>query len=195
LNYITILKIIIKMDKLKKLIVYRIDGINYIGSTIESLNSRKWKHNSDCYNVKNKNYNISLYIHIREKSLQIKLIPIAYYFVSNKSRRYAEQYWINKYDSVNNGLNTINAYTNKKLNSEKYYQKNKEKINKVTKQYRKKNKDKYNKYTKNWVLRNPNFYKTKINCPKCNSIVRKQGLLRHQRSKKCKKLMLLHHQL
>jgi len=184
LNYITILKIIIKMDKLKKLIVYKIDGINYIGSTIESLNKRKWKHNSDCYNVKNKNYNISLYIHIREKSLQIKLIPIAYYFVSNKSRRYAEQYWINKYDSINNWLKSINWINKKKKYHKEYCKKKKEKKKEYNKEYREKNKEIIKKKQKQ-----------KINCPKCNCVVSKRNISTHQKSKKCKKLMLLHHQL
>jgi len=174
LNYITILKIIIKMDKLKKLIVYKIDGINYIGSTIESLNSRKWKHNSDCFNVKRKIYNIPLYIHIREKSLQIKLIPIAYYFVSNKSRRYAEQYWINKYDSINNGLNSINCVFDEKKSNKKFYEKNKEKRKIKQKKYYKKNKKIVNQKQK-----------IKINCPKCNCLISTSNIARHQKSKKC----------
>jgi len=186
LNYIIILKIIIKMDKLKKLIVYRIDGINYIGSTIIKLRQRELNHISSCYNKFERHYTTPLYIHIREKSLEIKLIPIAYYFVSNKSRRYAEQYWINKHDSVNNGLNVINAYktiTHKEAN-EKYREKNKEIIKKKQKEYREKNKDKIRKRISK-----------KINCPKCNCVVSKGNISTHQKSKKCKKLMLLHHQL
>jgi len=194
LNYITILKIIIKMDKLKKLIVYRIDRINYIGSTIESLNSRKWKHNSDCFNVKRKIYNIPLYIHIREKSLQIKLIPIAYYFVSNKSRRYAEQYWINKYDSINNGLNVMNAlFKNKTLYHQEYYQVNKKKLNQMNNEYYKKNKKKMLEKSKKWRKKNPNFRKIKIICPKCNCLTNREHIKRHQRSKKCKKLTFQRH--
>jgi len=185
LNYIIILKIIIKMDKLKKLIVYRIDGINYIGSTIVSLNIRQSNHISDCYNVKIKHhYNTPLYIHVREKSLQIKLIPIAYYFVSNKSRRYAEQYWINKYYSVNNRLNTINCIYNEKKSNKKFYEKNKEKRKIKQKKYYKKNKKFVNQKQK-----------IKINCPKCNCLISTSNIARHQKSKKCKKLMLLHHQL
>jgi len=129
-----------------------------------------------------------------------------------------EQFYINKYDSVNNGFNIINAFTNQK----KYYEKNKDKILKKNKKYREENKDKIKnyhiEYSKKYYQENKkkkkNYYeenkdkiknyhieycaknkeqmskkrKVKINCCLCGSLISKYQIKRHQRSKKCKSL-------
>ena len=154
--------------------IYKIKGINYIGST-NDIKKRTQLHKSNCYNENRKDYNLLVYHYIREKEIDIELEILGVYKkeCSKRIKLLVEQFYINKYDSVNNGLNSYNAFTNKKKYMKIYYEKNKKRINeKKNKNYQKK-KEKIN---------------MKINCPKCNSLISKQHLKRHQKSKKCKKL-------
>jgi len=161
-----------------------------------------------------------VYQYIREKNIDIELEILFCYKgnCSNRIQRLVEQFYINKYDSVNNGFNIINAFTNQK----KYYEKNKDKILKKNKKYREENKDKIKnyhiEYSKKYYQENKkkkkNYYeenkdkiknyhieycaknkeqmskkrKVKINCCLCGSLISKYQIKRHQRSKKCKSL-------
>ena len=155
-------------------------------------------------------------INNREKQKDIELEILFCYKkeCSNRIKLLVEQYYINQYDSVNNGLNSRNAFLNQKkyykqYNKEyykKYREDNKEKEQKRQKKYYKDNKDKIKQKSKEWCINNrekynkssrksyqKNKYKRsiKINCPKCDSLIRKDSLKTHQRTQKCKKLSTL----
>ena len=197
-------------------IVYKMEHFNYIGST-HDLKHRQRNHIKNCYN-KIKHYNFKVYKNIRKKNSQINLIEIFKYNgdCSRRVRMLVEQYYIEKYDSIKNGLNDRNSFTSKKhqkkyqkeyheKNKDKkkeYFEKNKDKINKKKKEWYEKNKNKISKQCKKYceekIKKNKKEYyqknkdklrkkrQEKINCPICNSSVSRANLPRHQRSKKCK---------
>ena len=216
--------------------IYKIKGINYIGST-QDIKRRCQKHKSSCWNENSKEYNLLTYQYIREKNIKIELEILGVYKreCSKRIRFLVEQYYINKYDSINNGLNTLNAFSNREKYIKEYGEKNKEKIKKRQKQYREKNKEKlkqkakkyhkehkekrkeyekkyrkenkekvnerqkrwreqnrekYNEKSRKSYEKNKHKYSIKIKCPKCNSLIRKDCLKKHQKSKKCKTMAL-----
>jgi len=110
--------------------IYKIKNCNYIGSTTDLIKREK-KHNSNLNCCKySSTYNFKLYKYVRKNNIKIKLILIATYKhkCSFKIQRLVEQYWINKYHSVKNGLNSMNSFGNKKKTIELYRQKGKKKI-------------------------------------------------------------------
>ena len=134
-------------------IIYKIRHCNYIGSTT-NLRQRKWRHNTCLNYEKNPNHNLKLYKYLRANNIKIELIQLEIYHhkCSKKLQTLVEQYWINKFDSVNNGLNSINAFSSKEQTKEKrkkqrkvYREKNKEKLSKYKKEYTEKNRDEINK--------------------------------------------------
>ena len=178
--------------------IYKIKGINYIGST-NNIKQRYRDHNSNCWNKNSNDHNIFVYKYIREKNMDIELEILFCYKgnCSNKIQRLVEQYYINIFDSKNNGMNTDNAFTSKKNRKKyrkKYYKsymkiynkKNKDK----RKKYREENKKKIKKYQAEYSKKNSHKYsekrKVKVNCPNCNSIVSRGNLSAHKRSLKCK---------
>jgi len=76
-----------------------------------------------------------------------------------------------------------NKEKNKKR-CKKYREKNKEKV----KQYYQNNKEKKNENSKKWYENNKDKLQEKINCPICNSLVKKYNLTTHKKTKKCKKI-------
>jgi len=222
--------------------VYKIKDVNYIGST-DNIKKRTTNHKTSCYNKNSKDYNILVYQYIREKQIEIKLKILGVYKrkCNNKIKRLIEQFYINEYNSINDGLNSRNSFTNIKKYEKKYYQENrekaklyyeknkerkkkyvkkyneenkeckkkylkkyleenkekikkqrkkyreenKEKIKERKKKYREENKEKLQEYYKKYSEENKEKLKQKINCPKCNSLITKRILKRHQKSKKC----------
>jgi len=162
--------------------IYKIKNVNYIGST-NDIKRRCWGHKSSCWNENSKDYNCLVYQYIREKNIKIELEILFCYKgnCSNRIQRLVEQFYINKYDSKNNGFNTDNAFTNhKKYQKEykkKYNVKNYEKNKEIKKKWYEKNKERLSQKRKG-----------KINCCLCCSLVRKSDIKRHQRSKRCKSL-------
>jgi len=175
--------------------IYKMRDINYIGSCID-IKNRTRNHKYNCYNENLKDYNYLIYQYIREKEIEIELKILFCYKkeCSFKIQRLVEQYYINEYNSVNNGLNTINAFLNKKKYmkkyDKKYYENNKEKLKEKEKEYYEKNKNKIKKINKKYYEDNKEKINMKINCPICNSLIRKYDLKRHQKSKKCLKYNL-----
>jgi len=182
--------------------IYKIKDINYIGST-NDIKKRTIEHKNNCYNENCKNHNLLVYKHIREKNIKIELEILGVYKrkCNNKIKLLVEQFYINKYNSINDGLNTYNAFTNRKKYVKKHYQENKEDF----KKYREENKEYYKEYNKKYYEDNNEYYKEyykkyyedtkqkfkiKINCPKCNSLITKHNLKQHQKSKKCLKYKL-----
>jgi len=177
--------------------IYKIIGVNYIGST-NDIKQRVLQHKCCCFNKKSKNHNMLVYQYIREKQKNIELEILFCYKkeCSFKIQRLVEQFYINKYDSVNNGLNSYNAIVNRKKHRKEYREKNKEKIKKQrkkcyeknkkkSKEYYEKNKEKIKKRVNERAKKNKEKINKKINCPYCNCLISKQGLKRHQRTIKC----------
>ena len=150
--------------------IYRIEGCNYIGSSTD-LEKRRKSHIKDCFNSNHKNYNLKIYKFIRDNNIEIKLISIfrrrRNVDYLKKTMRLVEQFYIDKYNSINDGLNTINSYTNKKKYRKKYLLKNRESIKlrnkqyfsnpiniEKKKQYRLKNKGRRKEYFKKYHLDN-----------------------------------------
>jgi len=149
---------------------------NYIGSTID-IKKRFRDHKYNCYNKNSVQYYYKVYKHIRANSLTIKPKIYATYKVNGtkefnqKMKRLVEQFYIDKYDTINNGLNTIKAFANAKDN--------KEQINENKRKYYLNNKDEINKLRRNG----------KVKCEKCKlDVCRKDYLATHQRTNKCKRI-------
>jgi len=189
--------------------IYKLANCNYIGST-NNLKERFKGHKFECYTCK-RNYHRKVYKYIRENNIKIELIVLAVYKrkCSKKIQRLVEQFWINKFNSKDNGLNTDNAFTNKKkmqkIYNKQFYKNNKEREKKRTKDNYKNNKEYYLQYAANYLQKNreeinkkkrmaykKNKHKIniKINCPKCGTLISKRHISEHQKTKKCKKLSL-----
>ena len=167
--------------------IYKMKNINYIGST-NNIKNRTREHKYNCYSENSKMHNLPIYQYIREKQIEIELKILGVYKkeCSKRIKFLVEQYYINEYNSVNNGLNTINAFGFDKKKyfkkySKKYYEENKAK----KKEYQKE----YNQYNKEKIKEKRKEKKNiKINCPICDCLIRKQHLKRHQKTKKCLKI-------
>ncbi len=145
--------------------IYKLKGVNYIGST-NNLVDRQRIHNKRCYKDKK---DLKLYNHLRANNIKIEIILLAVYNrkCSNKIKKLVEQYWINKYDSNNNGLNIYRAFRSKKQK--------KEQQRLGQEKFRKNHKNKIKKY-----------FKKNIKCELCGREVKKYKLKRHQKSRICK---------
>lgn len=145
-------------------IIYKIKDVNYIGAT-SNLKRRTLTHRSACNNTNNNTkYNLLVYRYCREKNIKIELEILGVYKkkCSRRLRNLVEQYYINLYNSKNNGLNCHDAF-NKYIDVNNYYrwyhQQNKERI------HARKNQ--------------------KINCSICGAIISKNNYAKHKKSKKC----------
>ena len=138
--------------------IYKIKDVNYIGSTT-NVKRRTTNHKKNVIDKKGVAYNYLIYQYIREKQKNIKLEILAVYKrkCSYKIRLLVEQYWINKYDSVNNGLNTINTFRTekgKKKYSKEWRLKNRDYLLKQKRLDYIKNKEHYNKMGRLWSKNN-----------------------------------------
>ena len=108
--------------------IYKMKDVNYIGSC-RNIKERYYLHKRNCWNKKANRHNLLVYKFIREKNKNIELEILFCYKgeCSNKIQRLVEQFYINKYDSKNNGLNSYNAFTNRKIYEKNYCEKNKDK--------------------------------------------------------------------
>ena len=95
-----------------------------------------------------------------------------------------EQYYIDKYDSINDGLNSKRAYRTKTQRQEqqkklyyKHWERRKKQKRKINKKSYDKHKERINKERKK-----------KHKCNRCGCIVRFDGLRRHQKTKRCQRL-------
>lgn len=117
--------------------IYRIDTVNYIGST-EDLQERERIHNSVYKNENDNNHYLKVYENCRELGIEyIKLAIIKR--TKMTTFRKLEQYYINKYDSVNNGGNDRNAYVSiedQQQYQQQYYQDHQEEKQQYNLQYR-----------------------------------------------------------
>jgi len=159
-----------------KTIIYKLvhkDDLNdeniYTGHTTE-MTKRKNKHKSDCNNPNSYNYNQKKYKYIRENGgwdewlmIEIEKYPCKDVYEAIARERVLQAEMKAKLNS------NIAGRTNKEWRED-----NHEKILEQNKQYHYDNHEKHLKQMKE-----------KTTCNHCGSIVRKIGLLRHQRSQKC----------
>lgn len=148
----------------------------YIGSTTVKLCSRQSKHN---YSLK-KHPHRKLYKTCIENNINyIKCIWVANveYDSIAELRKIEEDYR----KQLNGNLNSQRCYTTeeeRKEDKKEYYEKHYEENKDKKKEYDKK------KYEKNKIEINEKR-KEKINCNKCNCLINKSNLKRHQKSMKC----------
>ncbi len=151
----------------------------YVGSTT-NFKQRKNAHRR-CCSDNNKNKDIKIYKFIRDNGewdnwdmiLVEKVNVNDGYELKKEERKWIEQ---------------LNATLNCRLptrTKNEYYNDNKEKLNEYKKEWYAENKEKILEHKKNYYEENKEIIKEKIECPICNSIVRKDNLKRHQKTKKC----------
>ena len=134
--------------------------LNYIGST-NNYYFRKHNHEGTYYNEKWREYNKPLYRFIREQNIPFEELQWTVLLqLKTNIHEKLEQMFIDKYDSINNGLNNRLAYYYG--THEDYY-----------KQYRKT--DKYKEYKKQ-------YQNQKISCIICNKMICKGNIPRHKKS-------------
>ena len=141
-------------------------NINYIGST-NNIKTRTRLHNVACYNTNSNAYNFSIYKHIREidEKIELEILGVYKRECTKRIKLLVEQFYINKYNSVNNGLNNNNAFgkDKKKLKQhwKTYRQKNLEKIKEKDRKYYHNNKEKIKQKNKVWRKKNKDIIKNK----------------------------------
>jgi hypothetical protein len=161
--------------------VYKIEVNNqiYIGSTISKLNDRETQHN---YRLNQNIRTNKLYEECRKNEItKIICILLEEKEIENELEiRILEEEYITKLQPT---LNSWSAYTG--LTIEEYQKKY---HNEYGKERYKNNRQKYTDYyvkNKDKVLERQG---EKIKCPICNSVLRRDSLIKHKRSKKCLKV-------
>ena len=98
----------------------------YIGSAYD-FEYRQGNHISKCYNITDRDHNLQVYKFIRQNGGWDEWQMIIHekyplHLETNEENQLAleirEQYWIDFYDNINNGLNTIRAHTNNEIKKE-----------------------------------------------------------------------------
>jgi len=186
----------------------------YVGSTTNFV-KRKYYHKSDCNNKNSKLHHIKVYQFIRDNGgfdnwsmiLLEKVKVNDGYELKKEERKYIE--------TLNSTLNSTIPLRSKKEYFKEYYENNKEQIAEKNKEYREKNREKISEKRKeryeNNKEKDKEYYennkekiinngkeryennkkeinerrKVKIECNFCKSIVRKDYLKTHRKSKKC----------
>ena len=90
-------------------IINDVDNLVYVGSTaLEHINNRMRYHKSDMKRTLKKNF--KLYKHMNNIGVNnFKIILLETINTNDKKEIYKrERYWINFYNSINNGLNEVN---------------------------------------------------------------------------------------
>ena len=124
--------------------VYKIqntdDELLYIGSTSQPLSKRMANHRADCKKPKKCNYKI--YKHMNELGIHKFSIAIVEEVKYKKNEKYgllaAEGFWIEKFDTLRNGLNGCGVIVKQKVNT-------KEEYDEIWKNNRKKQQKEYSK--------------------------------------------------
>jgi len=186
-------------ERYKRGQIYTIRNINddtmiYVGSTIDNLPRRFYKHKLACKNSEN----ISLYNYITDNDWTNWYIEL--YEVYPCNNRYEldrkEGQIIREIGTINKCIagRTKKEYRedNKDVlleNKKKYYEGNKEILLENAKNYYDDNKQKINERTKIYYQNNKEIllekFKEKVCCDICGAFLTKPYLKRHQKSKKC----------
>lgn len=134
--------------------IYRlvgIDGIQYVGSTTQSLAKRKWCHKADWKRGK-KCSSVILF----EKG-EVDIVLLEEYPCENKNQLHSrERHWIETIEGkcVNKQIPTRSSNEYSKL----YYEENKDKISEYNKQYYKDNQERIDKKNKQRVEYYRHYY-------------------------------------
>ena len=196
-------------------IIYHIRNIEtkkviYVGSTTK-FQDRKAKHKYICNNEGHKNHNFLVYCFIRENGgfNNFEVIPVSILNLQNKVQLVIEEQ--NEIDKHNNLKNSKKSYqtteerkeyvrnynegynreyreTHKEIlkqKSDEYRELNKEILNNKKKIYYNNNKEQLKEKFRKVYEDNKEYMNEKINCSICNATINRQGLRRHQRTKKC----------
>ena len=142
----------------------------YVGSTT-NLNERRRQHKSRCYNENSKKYNYNVYKFIRDNGGWSNWVVVLVESYSECNSREEllkfERYHMEKLESTLNSC--IPGRTQKEYDKD-----NAEKIKERQKEYYQNNTEQIKERTKE-----------QVECEFCKSIIRKDGLSRHHKSKKC----------
>jgi acetyl/propionyl-CoA carboxylase alpha subunit len=157
--------------KIYKIVCKETDEV-YYGSTIQELDERINSHKYDKTCVSRQIINRhNYYAEVLED-----------YSCNNRYElELRERWYMENNDCINKQIPTRTRKEYKKL----YKKNNKEKIDKQNKIYREKNKEKFKDYYQQNKDKIKEQHKEPITCPICGKIIRKNGLKRHQRTKKC----------
>jgi len=164
-------------------IIHNQSDIVYIGSTFNRLNDRFYCHKQDHGMGKT----LSICKYFTEYGIEnFKIILIKEYKVIDKKHLLMyEQLWMNKIKNIN--LNKSFQPLFKERNKKYYKERNKE----YYKEHREKNKDIIKEYNKEYYEINKEQRKEKLKektiCKVCNLEIRKDSLLRHEKTKKHQK--------
>ena len=167
------------------------DTMIYVGSTIDSLSKRFYKHKMDC---KGGISRVTLYSHIIDNDWSDWYIELYEMYSCNNKREL-----VRREGEVIREIGTINkciaGRTKKEYREEneeylkqkdkEYYEKNKEKIIQKTKEWYEDNKEYKSQKSKEWYEKNKETKLQKVCCNICGTFSTKQHLPRHQRTKKC----------
>lgn len=182
----------------------------YIGSTTDIVR-RKTVHKSSCCNPNDKGYNHKKYQYIRENGgwENWSMILIEKYPCNNKLELEKREDEImcemqSKLNAQRASRNKKEYYEDNKEKAKEYYVENKEKLLEQKKEYRKNNKEKIAEKRKEYYEDNKDIIlektkenyennkekilektKEKIECDKCKSIVSRNNLSTHKKTKKC----------
>jgi hypothetical protein len=137
----------------------------YVGSTTNFRN-RKNQHKKICCNEKNKKYNFPVYQFIRDNDGwdNWQMIPIEVFPCNDNNELLIRE---------RHHIELLKPNLNKQIptrSKEEYYNDNKKEILQYKKQYYEDNKENKNQ---------------KVICDRCGAEINKQGLKRHQKTKKC----------
>ena len=113
--------------------------------------------------------------------------------ISERNKKYNKKYYENNKDKISekNKINNKKYRENNKDKIKQYRENNKKKLAEKKKQYRENNKDKIKQYLKN----NKDKRRRKIICPICGILTVKYNINRHQKSKRCLKLLIMKNEI
>ena len=159
---------------MKKGMIYKIELQDeiYIGSTEVKLCERQSKHQYDLKHFPNR----KLYKKCIEQGItEIKLIWVAdIEFNHTAEKRMIEEEYRKELNGTLNSYRCHTTLEEKKENDKKYYEIHKDEKTQYLKEYREKHKEKLNAKKRD-----------KIECPICKSMINRNNLARHQKTKKC----------
>lgn len=178
----------------------------YVGSTT-NFRMRKNHHKNSCNNEKNKKYNKNVYQFIRDNGnwIEWQMIPIEVFPCNDKKelevreRHHIEllksklnkiiptrtkKEWRNDNKEIIAEKNKQYREANKQIIKE-WCEDNKEIILENKKKYYEDNKEKILEYKKQYYEDNKETKNQKVICDHCGAEINKQGLKRHQKTKKC----------
>lgn len=183
----------------KTYIIYEITcgPLRYVGVTMQCLKERFRQHKYNYIKNLKKSTSVKLFQYGNDNNISIEIHEIDRSICTKKIALIIERLYQDKFENVNKCFKSFN---DKFLERKQNYQKNKEQICKRVNEYRKKNidkikiqkkkycdnnKEKISKKLKQYYGKNKEKLSKKIQCPKCNSFLRKSDIKRHQKTIKC----------